>query len=659
MLVRLLQSELQEVAKAAPPVEDGKETGTAPEDSASSEKFDTCAENILPLLRIYTAWLYVYRVDIVTYEEHLEPYIYDMYRGLAQALTTLANQSLMAKNQTGKTYTASPYLLPEDIEALGLKLDDLTVPQSCRLHHLQGTSQWKPHPEDRGLPRNSPEEESMSRIHDLIHCASSLAFDAIFPLALTTATEGSSPVVTIVYVEGGKATHSYQEPVVNAHPAQPDDSVTGLEGRFGNLQASQENEDDDATPRAANTTNGSAKQSNGRRHTTRNSGSALRRELGADSGYYNGAGPVDADSDFSVDPQMYNMVERFLTPPPLPSERKPGYGRQESSYGMHLSTADEVLGALPTQGRDPRSASGKEFPTLPWEFFIDHTPQHDAQRGVGATNNFQPTHYYAGSPTNQQASQGALSLNQPAPGAGNGFRPQPDNSMLFASDGFGTHGSQYGQVGSGFPSRPSTGFSGTNQGNLGDSGHVRQRFGGSTNSNETLSFQGLWSVAGGYQVTPGRAPNHSNSPQVPPGFGAGNAPFSTAFSPNATGLPPVNSPWGLPAPRPIPTASPQEFMAYHHQLPQQLPGSRSGSSLVASSHYSQPDNVYQSTVCNGNIYDATTAFGRGYIATKDDPTHFRNAVKGTNMEAAVEAADAYDRAILESALMDDPPRSKR
>jgi hypothetical protein len=65
-----------------------------------------------------------------------------------------------------------------------------------------------------------------------------------------------------------------------------------------------------------------------------------------------------------------------------------------------------------------------------------------------------------------------------------------------------------------------------------------------------------------------------------------------------------------------------------------------------------PEAPRGTVACNGNFFNATTAFGRsGNINNRDDPTHFRNRLQGLVVGVG-ESVAAYDRAVLESALTD-------
>lgn len=658
VLSRLLQSELQEFSKAAAPAVDvqGANDGAKP-----AQKFSAFTENILPLMRIYTAWLYIYRADVVGYQEHLGNSVYDMYRSLAHALTAVAKEFRgVAPMDT------SPYLLPEDVVALGLKpFDDPTMAAVCRLHLALQSNTFKPHWEDIGLSRNGPETEMRARVYDLMNCGFSLALDDYFPLAATLPTEGSDEAITMAYVEGGKAPRNVQDVAASSLPAPPVDEVDQLEGYFRNLQPAQ----DDRRVQQANSAENSGVASMpetddlGHGHARAMSGSATLRAV---PGYIHDGGndPVETESDLNLDAQMHALVDDLLDEDGSDLNGRqarpcPTIGPEASSYGMHTATAQQIFGGMQTPGHRASAIFGK---VSPWGSYVS-PPQNGAPRRESTTPQYDDrSHLVAGSPIHAQRASSVSSLQPTFPAFTPGPRLQPgsDLSALFPSSTAQAPGNQFGQGGMGFSGRPSSGLSGKLQSGRGSLGHDRQRLGGSTDSSGTPAFfSPKYEVTSGPQNA-GQANNPlTNGASPPPGFGLGPGSFSTAFSQTASGLPPVNGSFGLP-PRQLEGAFDQGGGDLYSYGRQQFAGSLPAyGQLKPNKNNNNNSSSNMGTICNGNVYDATTAYGRGFIAPKDDPTHFRNAVKGTHMSKAVAAADAFDRAILESALADDNPRPKR
>jgi hypothetical protein len=635
-LSRLLQSELQEFSKAAAPAKDTGDTKDG-ESPKGTEKFSPFTENLLPLMRIYMAWLYIYRADIVKYQEHLGGHVFDMYRILAQALTTIT------KEFNGQQMVASPYLLPEDVMALGMKpFNDPDMASVCRLHLAFGKDAFKPHWEDTGLPRNEPDVEMRARVYDLMNCGFSLALDDTFPLAANPPAEGSDGII-ISYVEGGKPAQSAQQEPVRSQPIPSDSQIDQLEGQLRNLRP--------ASRTGLTGLDGVQTVGNlGREHTRVPSGSAAIE--GSPEPPTHDIGPLDTESDLNIDAKMHNMVDDLLDDDGSDlMGARPGRGPPQpktSSYGMHSSTAEQVFGGLQTPGHNSGVGFGK---ANPWGSFVT-PPQTGPGHGEPAGLQYEAAHFNTGSPSQTQRASSTSSLQPTVPEftPGPGIQRGSDPFALFPPSNTQAPGSQFGQTNFGISGRPSSGFGGALQGSRGGFGHTRQRLGGSTGSSGASSFFSPKDNAGAYEIASGghvigqinniRAKTVSS----PLGFSMGSNPFSTDFSQTASGLPPVNSPFGLPTGQINGAFAQGDMYSYNQQLAGSFPA------------YTQPNDL--TTVCNGNVYNATTAYGRGVMAAKDDPSHFRNAVKKTHMATAAAEADAFDRAILESALADDRPKPK-
>lgn len=637
-LSRLLQSELQEFSKAAAPA---KETGNTKDGESlkSTEKFSPFTENLLPLMRIYVAWLYIYRADIVKYQEHLGGHVFDMYRILAQALTTIT------KEFKGQQMVASPYLLPEDVVALGMKpFDGPDMASVCRLHLAFGKDAFKPHWEDTGRPRNEPDVEMRARVYDLMNCGFSLALDDTFPLAANPPAEGSDGTITISYVEGGKPAQSAQQDPVRTQPLPADAQVDQLEGQLRNLRPLSRT---DLTGLNGMQAVGSL----GREHTRVPSGSAAVE--GSPKPRMNDIDPLDTESDLNIDAKMHDMVDDLLEDDgsDLMGARS-GRGPAQpntSSYGMHSSTAEQIFGGIQTPGHNSSAIFGK---ANPWGSFVTPPQTGSGRRETAGSQYNDGAHFSTGSPNQAQRASSTSSLQPTVPEftPGSGMQRGSDPFALLPPSNIQAPGSQFGQTNFGISGRPSSGLSGALQGTRGGFGHTRQRLGGSTGSSGASSFFSPKDNAGAYEIASGgHVPGQINNTRTkavssPLGFSMGSNPFSTDFSQTASGLPPVNSPFGLPTGQVNGGFAQGDMYTYNQQFAGSYPA------------YTQPNDL--TTICNGNVYNATTAYGRGVMAAKDDPSHFRNAVKKTHMGTAAAEADAFDRAILESALAEDRPKPK-
>lgn len=637
VISRLFQAELQEFSKAAAPAKDTADNGETPKHTT---EFSPFTENLLPLMRVYMAWLYIYRADIVKFQGHLGAHVFDMYRILAQVLTTIL------KDFNGQQMEASPYLLPEDVLALGMKpFDGPNMAPACRLHLAFGRDEFKPHWEDTGLPRKEPDAEMRARVYDLMNCGFSLALDDKFPLAVKPPAEGSDGTVTISYVEGGKAAQIAQQEHAKSQPIPADAQVEQLEGQLRNLRP--------ASRSGFTGLNGiQAVGSLGRAHTRAPPGSAAIE--GSPEPRANDVDPLETESDLNIDAKMHNMVDDLLeddnsdlmsTHP----ERGPAQPKT-SSYGMHSSTAEQVFGGLQTAGHNSSAIFGR---LNPWGSFVT-PPQTGPGRGepIGTQYN-EGANFSTGSPDQAQRASSTSSLQPTVPDftPGPGMQRGSDPFALFPPSHTQAPGNQFGQANFGTSGRPSSGLAGPVHGSRGGFGHARQRLGGSTGSSGISSFfspkdnAGAYEIASGGYVTGEQFKNtRAKAVSSPLGFNLGSNPFSTDFSQTASGLPPVNSPFGLPTGQINGGFAEGDMYSYNQQFAGSFPA------------YAQPNGL--TTVCNGNVYNATTAYGRGIVAAKDDPSHFRNAVKKTHMAVAAAEADAFDRAVLESALAEDRPKPK-
>lgn len=636
VISRLFQAELQEFSKAAAPAKETAENGKPPKHTV---KFSPFTENLLPLMRVYMDWLYIYRADIVKYQGHLGGHIFDMYRILAQVLTTIL------KEFNGQQMEASPYLLPEDVVALGMKpFDGPNMAPACRLHLAFGRDDFKPHWEDTGLPRKEPDAEMRARVYDLMNCGFSLALDDAFPLVVNTPAEGSGGIVTISYVEGGKAAQIAPQEPVRSQPIPADAQVDQLEGQLRNLRP---------TSRSGLTgLNGMQGADNlGRAHTRAPSGSAAIE--GSPKTRANDADPLETEADLNIDAKMHDMVDDLLE-----DDNSDLIGTQPgrtpaqfntSSYGMHSSTAEQVFGGLQTPGNISSAIFGG---SNPWGSFVTPPQTVPGRREPVGPQYNEGANFSTGCPNQAQRASSMSSLQPTVPDftPGPGMQRGPDPFALFPPSNIQAPGNQVGQANFGTSGRPSSGLGGPLQGSRGGFGHTRQRLGGSTGSSATSSFfspkdnAGAYEIASGAHVT-GQVNNTRAKAVSPPlGLNMGSNPFSTDFSQTASGLPPVNSPFGLPTGQINGGFAQGDMYSYNQQFAGSFPS------------YAQPNGL--TTVCNGNVYNATTAYGRGVVAAKDDPSHFRNAVKKSHMAGAAAEASAFDRAVLESALAEDRPKPK-
>ncbi len=341
---RLVEKEMQDAVGHAHAAEGGDvdgDGGISKRPASLGAAFDTR----LPLLRISMAWLRACQKDIVEYKLYLDPYVSDMHKVLTRCL------SLFVQVLSGAEVTSAPYLLPEDVETVGLvSLDDWAA-----LHSSSGD--LKPRFDDLGVQRQSSELETLARIYDIVHRGVALVGNDAFPWVANTTQQGSQEVMTISYAE------DYQ----SAGPPMPLPNTARVD--VGGLPASIDVPDNTGLDEFASEALGQLRL-----------GQSTRPTGPSDSPGIDFQEPP-LGSDLNVDIETYNRVQNFLTPPEIPADAQ--LRESSSSYGMHSATADEVFGQLqlPTS---PAAVPGtaKTFPGLPWDFVFTPTPNRPGQRDI-------------------------------------------------------------------------------------------------------------------------------------------------------------------------------------------------------------------------------------------------------------------------------------
>ena len=169
-------------------------------DKERSQTFSPVLLTILPLFRLSSARIASYRGDIVQYEDHLEPYVKDMYRALGRCFTML--NEVAVKWAPGLDIGTAPYMLPEDHEAAGLKrTDDASLPLALRFQMAGDSKPRKPRPNT--VARSDTDTETIWRIRDILNVALFLASDVDFPLAFVENAHGdeNSCLPELAYTE--------------------------------------------------------------------------------------------------------------------------------------------------------------------------------------------------------------------------------------------------------------------------------------------------------------------------------------------------------------------------------------------------------------------------------------------------------------------------
>ncbi|RYP68364.1 hypothetical protein DL771_006750 [Monosporascus sp. 5C6A] len=698
LLLRLLTAALRDDHGHPVDVEAGS--------SESPIGFGPALMKLLPLFRVYIAWMYSLRADLIEYRVYLESHITDVYRALPDILTSL--NSFVAP---AASTIQSQYLLQEDMEAMGLRpLSDQRLPLFLQTEVVQGTHPPTTHrvrkPTRRVLGRQyKPHTETIWRIRDIVCCGALLAGSADFPLGIVPKFRDGREIETWIYTDEAAIIDCLDETGIDSilNKLNIGDVKSVPEGN--GVQLSRETRDtqnsgDMIQPPSFGVHNGAAEES---RQTEK--GKSIQEEQRA---------PV-CDSDLSGDSAMIDMVNKLLDPTEGPRPES-SLAQPDTTYGMNSSTANEVFAQLSSSPAQP-SPAAKSIPSLPWGYFYTPTPHPPASQGpvLSTTDDFYkprtavPAFEALGSPHARQ--------NTPwKQGLGASHSPQYN----LPADERHSRGGSLGATTTGMPggSRNAIGensysykdgvdpaaatrkaahekLASALYAQFGTAGNKRQgadqgssHVGG--NPQQDTSVLGT-SSAPGVSTPSGSVRSPSNSLERPGSrrVGARGTPKTGSGLPGAQNTKSQQSPSDI-SNWPDQSRTASSLGRNDFGFPQQAPrfwegpaqsnsgdarnysswvgqgSATTGSSLV----FSHPSSVFMGTpgghnqhappnlvACNGNFFDATTPFGRipGYNS-RDDPTHFRNQLR----QVVGEVDDSYDKQILQSALLDDnsQPRSK-
>ncbi|KAI5465803.1 hypothetical protein BGZ63DRAFT_400243 [Mariannaea sp. PMI_226] len=312
-----------------------------PKDPAT-EKTSPVIECLLPLLRTCTMWLVTRRVELFGAAEALGSVVPDMVKALAKVFTLLCTDTY-----TQEELATCPYLLAEDMETRGLlPLSPDQVPEACR-SYVDENGALKPHltSEENRL---EPFQETLARILDILRCAYFLAEDSSVPLAYRVSEKA--------------LTFEYEETVPRGTPA---DYATASRIDSHAMQPAQDAEYQmsDAYRAARPVRN---------RHADGGAPGASSKSAPAPAQPQ----PAATGSD-DAETTVINMLAPFLKPPtPQPFQSR---SHDETSYGMHTATANEVFGMLPSEPSPTTSIPSGKFEPLPWNWVYTPKPHHKAQ----------------------------------------------------------------------------------------------------------------------------------------------------------------------------------------------------------------------------------------------------------------------------------------
>jgi protein SMG7 len=655
---------------------------------------------LLPLARIYIAWVYVSRASLIQYQEWLEPHIRELHHLLAECLTLLLPHAIV-----NEEVTESKYLLVEDTEALGIRpfserklplfLDvqiapDITPPK-CR-------KTLKPRKTALDFECSS-QVEAIWRIRDIVCCGIYLAGSSTSPLTTITTNEG---IDAWAYDQDRTVPARFDEKSVtrilgrlkmSAHKALTlDDELTGPKsGEADRASAQPEPQPTTLPPYLAGFEDQSKNPPLAQPNITAQP---------ANDG-------LGLDDDFSADSEMVNMVNKLIDDEDEEGQQplhQPGRHSVDPSYGMDSLVANEIFGnSMPNSGppapgktATPAALNGKSIPSLPWNYFYSPYASsttgngYNVPRTMGAQmggigggstvdqnskypsyNSLIPQIGYPQTHGNRRVSQRGQGLTASSTGV-----PSGPNSPNFSADQRNSAldnlkaalYAQYGPVSTGAMQSPGYAYvqpAANKQTDAPRAGAQSHRARASTSS-ISLEYQNSPSPSklgqheslslGLTDLQLGRLQNGqaTQSPVSGTGaFGKGAQLSPSMTSPASNGYDFKHSGiQGMP-PRGNMGSSVSPFS--------QMPSLHASDSALAFSNTSSlwagtpaaADAPRGTIGCNGNFFNASTPFGRsGSINNRDDPTHFRNRLKELGA-GVTESVAAYDRTVLESALAED------
>ncbi|KAF9875494.1 hypothetical protein CkaCkLH20_06875 [Colletotrichum karsti] len=551
--------------------------------AGEADKISSLLENTLPFVRLYAAWLVACRAEILNAQDALEPCIKDMFRSFAKALTVLCEVYAC------EDLKLTPYLLPEDEEAIGmLPLYDSQLPPSCRIHYDEDFQTLKPEAVHYNGGRFDALREVFARVLSTIKCGYFLAEDNGFPFSLGSSEKGLNFNFVEDYVPMASAQTPATQPLVQTavdKTAPAKASIVEKEAPRARIHKKAPSKPASSMPPPnVDVTRAPPPQSTpGRNKQTQG----------------------QSEYDFSSDADMLNMVNDFLMPP-IANHDSPAESPEDTSYGMNSTMANEVFGVPPTNSPPALgSATGKTFPSLPWNMIYTPTPH-------GKNSELTPP---------DRAARDAAARKSFDAGVPN--RNAQVSSIGLLDDPFGD-----GQDGQ-YMSRPPQ-----------QSQQQQQRYAGTPDG--MTAHQDRLLQAFGKQ----RPDSRSTSRDYSGSYGLWTSPYAEV------------SPSSL-QPRAASThARNMSGSRLQHPQSPSVPQSGENLPLSNSSQFSNNSSIYQGTPCNGIAYTATTAFGRGPIAhMTEDPTHYKNLVRNNGGAATDGYTAGYNDMILQSAMADEMRRA--
>ena len=304
--------EVQDAGEDLPSETGPSQPGRAP------EMITVITRRVLPAFRQYSIWLVSRALIIIATvrNQSISPFIKEMLRGYASVLTKLIHLFPV------KELPIVNYLLEEDEATVGfMPFRDPSLPPECNFYGCEDGLP-KPRSSDAGIERNHPNIEMKGRIRDILLCALVMRQKENLPLELNTST------LEFKFSDDSNQSTDF------SYAATPTNSTSPRRRAKGGLKVPQS--------------------------ATDSSQDIVR------------AGSVQANhSHQNMDTDMHRMVDSLLGPSPG------GHSvSNETSYGMHDHTADEIFNSI---GRNdfqpPRINTQGMLPSLPGIWSSPFTPQ--------------------------------------------------------------------------------------------------------------------------------------------------------------------------------------------------------------------------------------------------------------------------------------------
>lgn len=330
-LCKVLDSELQEAVS-------NRAEGSS---ESAAVQLTSATESLLPTLRTYCVWLAARRQELFSAAHAFGGAVPTMVQNLVKVFTLLCVVTYNREN-----VASCPYLLPEDLEARGIRsLSGERVPDACRVY-CGGDGNSKPYLYDTGQ-RLDPVNENLARVLDVLRCAYFLAED------------GSTPVS--YQVVENCLVFEYQPESTSVSPQSNTEAMSSVNNGYPGSQ------------RDAPVEYAPGRETRGTERLP-----ALKQN-GVDTTELEARDSVQATCQASADEDHAEQtVIAMLTPflkPPTPQSQHHARSPEESSYGMHTTTANEVFASAHTYSTPTVTRPSGPIAPFPWAW--DGTPKPD------------------------------------------------------------------------------------------------------------------------------------------------------------------------------------------------------------------------------------------------------------------------------------------